>query len=183
MSSSKRSRLSCWMVVTRFSTSAASISGSTGLDGLAGDRGWSTNFTVAGSTRKRWRTVPGALRVSCPSLWILMISKTSSESCGMTLSPTCGGAVGVKSLPDGFRGYHRKDIQTVHQGHQYEQFSDPTVYRNATKSHQHLDYRSSSVILGGYGLLRHTFLAEAAAYRWEFCLLQSHKMFKLESVR
>jgi hypothetical protein len=34
MSSSKRSRLSCWMVATRFSTSAESISGSAGLDGL-----------------------------------------------------------------------------------------------------------------------------------------------------
>jgi hypothetical protein len=52
MSSSKRSGLSCWMVVTRFRTSAASISGSTGWDALTGDRGWSTNFTVAGSTRK-----------------------------------------------------------------------------------------------------------------------------------
>jgi hypothetical protein len=31
-------------------------------------------FHGGGSTRKRWRTVPGALRVSSPSLSILMIS-------------------------------------------------------------------------------------------------------------
>ena len=103
MSSSRRSRLSCWMVVTRFSTSAESISGSCRPDALTGDRGWSTNLTVAGSTRKRSRLVPGMLSVSEPFDAILVMTKVTSDPCGMTLSPTCGGA-GVKSLPAGLRG-------------------------------------------------------------------------------
>jgi hypothetical protein len=52
------------------------------------------------ATLDEWRE----LLVSSPFLSILMISKTSGESFGMTLSPTCGGAVGVKSFPAGLRG-------------------------------------------------------------------------------
>ena len=49
-------------------------------------------FTVVGSTRKRSRSVPGMLSVSEPLEAILVMTKVTSEPCGMTLSPTWGGA-------------------------------------------------------------------------------------------